>query len=69
MQRIDIEYAGTTYRVGNRDLADLQREISDGIRSGSHWLVVDDGEGQSATALLHLSPGTSIALLPISGES
>ena len=65
MKRIDIEYGGTTYRVGGRDLQDLQQEISDGVRSGSYWLTVDDGEGQKATAVLHLSPGTHIALLPI----
>ena len=64
MKRIDLEYGGTTYRVADRDLPDLQREIADGIRSGSYWLTIDNGEGQKATALLHLSPGTPIALVP-----
>jgi hypothetical protein len=65
MKRIDIEYAGNTYRVGNRDIDDLRREIDAGVRAGGHWLTVDDGEGQRATAYLHLSPGTAIALVPI----
>lgn len=68
MKRIDIEYDGNTYRVGNRDLHDLQEEIAAGIRSGSHWLSVDDGEGQNARAFLHLSAGTAIALLPIADD-
>ena len=68
MKRIDIEYAGNTYRVGNRDIAELKQEITEGMRSGSHWLTVDDGEGQNATAFLHLSPGTAIALLPIADD-
>jgi hypothetical protein len=68
MKRIDIEYAGNNYRVADRDLEELQQEITDGMRTGSYWLTVDDGEGQNATAFLHLSPGTAIALLPIPDE-
>jgi hypothetical protein len=68
MKRIDIEYAGNTYRVADRGLEELQQEIAHGMQSGSYWLTVDDGEGQNATAFLHLSPGTPIALVPIPDE-
>ncbi|MDF2492932.1 MAG: hypothetical protein K0Q58_1510 [Microbacterium sp.] len=68
MKRIDIEYGGQTYCVGDRELEDLQREISEGIRSGDHWLHVNDGEGQRRDAYLHLGPGVSISVVPVPEE-
>lgn len=65
MKRIDIEYGGRTYCVGGRDLADLQREIADGIRAGGHWLHVNDGEGEKRDAYLYLTPGVAIGVVPI----
>lgn len=68
MKRIDIDYGGQLYSIGNRDLTDLQREISDGIRSGDYWLHVNDGEGQRRDAYLHLGPGVAITVIPIPDE-
>lgn len=68
MKRIDIDYGGQLYSIGNRELGDLQREISDGIRSGDYWLHVNDGEGQRRDAFLHLGPGVQITVIPIPDE-
>lgn len=68
MKRIDIEYGGQVYCVGDRDVADLQREISDGIRSGDYWLHVNDGEGMRRDAFLHLGPGVTITVIPVPDE-
>lgn len=65
MKRIDIVYGGEHYSVGGRDLAELRSEIEKGLRSGIHWLEVNDGEGATRTAYLALTPGTPIAVVPI----
>jgi hypothetical protein len=65
MKRIDIRHGGTTYSVRDRDLAELQK-ISAALTSGQpHWLQVNEGEGTPRTALLFLSPGMNLALLPL----
>jgi hypothetical protein len=69
MKRIDVEYGGQIYRTGHHDVAALKAEISDGIRSGSHWLEASDTEGQGHIAFLHLSPGVPIAVVPIPDEA
>jgi hypothetical protein len=68
VKRIDIEYGGQMYRSGQHDLGELQAEIADGVRSGSYWLLVADGEGQGNDAYLHLSAGVPIVLIPIPDE-
>jgi hypothetical protein len=65
MKRIDIHYGGQTYSVGGRELHDLEQEIIDGIASGGHWMLVNDGEGQRLDAHLLLMPGSPIALIPV----
>ena len=65
MKRIDIHYGGQTYSIGNRSLADVEREITDGITSGSHWMLVNDGDGQRRDAHLLLTPGSAIVLIPV----
>jgi len=67
MQRIDIQYGGQLYSVGGRDFAQLRSEIEEGLREGSHWLLVNDGEGSRRDAYLLLTQGTPIALIPIRG--
>ena len=68
MKRIDIDYGGQLYSIGDRDLEELQREISDGIRSGDYWLHVNDGEGARRDAYLHLGPGVPITVIPVPDE-
>lgn len=65
MKRIDIHYGGEVYSVGGRTLEDLKSEIMTGIASGTHWMIVNDGEGRRRDAHLLLSAGTHIALIPI----
>jgi hypothetical protein len=65
MKRIDIHYGGQIYSVGGRELHEVEKEITDGIASGSHWMLVNDGEGQRLDAHLLLMPGSPIALIPI----
>ncbi|MEU1972822.1 hypothetical protein ABZ477_14290 [Microbacterium sp. NPDC019599] len=65
MKRIDIYYGGEHYSVGGRRLDDLQREIESGLRAGVHWLEVNDGEGMRRPALLMLTPGVELAVVPI----
>ena len=65
MTRIDIYYGSEHYSIGGRSFDDLQREIEIGLRSGSHWLEVNDGEGSLRQAFLLLTPGVQVAVVPI----
>lgn len=66
MKRINIRHGGTTYSVRDRDLADLQQEISTALASGQpHWLAVNEGEGTPRSALLLLTAGVELALVPL----
>lgn len=68
MKRIDIYYGGEHYSVGKRRVEDLRTEIEAGLATGTYWLEVNDGEGQMRTALLLLSPGVALALVPVPDE-
>jgi hypothetical protein len=65
MKRIDIFYGGEHYSVGGRELAELQTEIDTAITRGGDWIRVNDGEGQAREAFLYLSPGVSVAIVPV----
>ena len=67
MKRIDIQYGGNMYSVGGRDLTELQRHIADVATApaGGGWMQVNDGEGEERPAYLLLTPGTSIAVIPV----
>ncbi|MGP3534879.1 hypothetical protein ACTU3I_08810 [Microbacterium sp. RD1] len=70
MKRIDVVYDGQVYSVGGRDLADLEREIVEGLTAPTpQWLIVNDGEGDRRPAHLLLHPGIAIAVIPIPAES
>ena len=45
MKRIDIYYGGDHYSVGGRRIEDLRAEIEAGLKAGTYWLEVNDGEG------------------------
>jgi hypothetical protein len=66
MKRINIRYGGTTYSVRDRDLAELQQEISTAVAAGQpYWLTVNEGEGTPRSALLLFTPGVDCALVPL----
>jgi hypothetical protein len=66
MKRISILAAGTRYSVGDRDLSDLQQEIATALKSGEpYWLEVNEGEGTPRPALLLITPGMNLVLVPI----
>ncbi len=68
MKRIDIEYGGRHFSVGNRDVDDILIEIADGVRDGPRWLRVNDGEGLPHEALLLLAPGIPVAVIPVAPD-
>lgn len=68
MKRIDIYYGGSHYSVGGRKVEDLRNEIEVGLTTGTHWLVVNDGEGMKREAQLLLTPGVPLAIVPIPEE-
>jgi hypothetical protein len=68
MKRIDIYYGGEHYSVGGRRVEDLRAEIEAGLDAGTYWLEVNDGEGQMRSALLLLSPGVALAVVPVPDE-
>lgn len=68
MKRIDIYYGGDHFSVGGRRLDDMQREIEEGLVAGVAWLEVNDGEGMRRTALLLLTPGVPLSLVPVPGD-
>lgn len=69
MKRIDIHYGGQIYSIGGREPADLIEEIETGIIADEpRWLVVNDGEGSARPALLLLTRGVAIGVVPIPDE-
>ena len=68
MKRIDIIYGGQPYSVGGRELAEIRNDVEEAIRSGGGWLKVNDGEGERRDAYLYITPGTTVALIPIPDE-
>ncbi|SIT70289.1 hypothetical protein [Microbacterium sp. RU33B] len=68
MKRIDIEYGGTHFSVGGRELDDVLAEIAEGMRAGGAWMRVNDGEATRREALLMITPGVPIAVVPFPDE-
>ena len=68
MKRIDIFYGGEHYSVGGRRLEDLRAEIESGLAAGLLWLEVNDGEGLMRPALLLVTPGVPLAIVPVPDE-
>ena len=69
MKRIDIAYGGDHYSVGGRSLTELQDEILTGLAQGTHWLQVNDGEGEPRPSYLLISAGGPLALIPIPDDA
>jgi len=67
MKRIDLHYAGHSYSLGGRELADVQAEIA-AYRTGGGWLLVNDGEGARRDAYLWIDGAVPVALVPIPDE-
>lgn len=69
MKRINLLYGGQPYSVGGRDLDDLLAEITSGISSDEpRWLSVNVGEGRPREALLSLTRGVDITVIPVPDE-
>ncbi|RFA08566.1 hypothetical protein B7R54_04500 [Subtercola boreus] len=68
MKRLNIIYGGESYSVGDRDLDDVLAEIAAGLAAAEpRWLSVNYGEGVPRKALLLLSQGVDIAVIPVPG--
>lgn len=66
MKRINLLYGGQPYSVGDADLDALLAEIAAGITSAEpRWLRVNHGEGSKREALLLLTAGVDIAVIPV----
>ena len=64
MNRIQVNYGGRDYVIGNRSLDDVQSEIAAGIASGeAAWLEVNYGAGKPTSCHLLLTPGVAISLV------
>lgn len=68
MKRVDILYNGQLFSVGGSDPDAIVERIEAAVRAGSGWLQVNDGEGERREALLLVTPGTPIAVIPIPGD-
>lgn len=69
MKRIDIHYGGQVYSIGGQSIAELQDAIARALASDDSWIRVNDGEGHRRDALLHITAGVPIALIPIPEEA
>ena len=66
MKRIEVIYGGVKYTIPNRELADVQTEITDAIAGGSlHWLDANSGEGILEPAHLLIGAGIPIAVVDV----
>lgn len=66
MKRIDVEYGGEHYSIGDRDIDDVKREIAEAVATGSvQWLDVNSGEGLPRPASLAIHAGVTIALVSV----
>jgi len=66
VKRINVRYGAENYSIGGRELADVQREIAEGLAKNKvYWLRVNEGSVREQAASLAISIGTPIALTPI----
>ena len=66
MKRIEVIYGGVKYTIPNRDIADVQKEITDAIAGNSlHWLEANSGEGILEPAHLLISAGIPVAVVDV----
>jgi hypothetical protein len=63
---VEVIYAGQTFTIPRRSLADVQSEIDTILLSGvPGWIQVYDGHGARVPTHLLLGPGVPIALAEI----
>jgi hypothetical protein len=65
VKRIDILYGGVRYSLGNRELEDVQRELAANVAAGLGWFTVNYGDGGRTDAILMITPGVDLTLIPI----
>ena len=69
LKRIEVHYGGDEYTISNRELSEVQAEIEAITASGqTGWLRVNYGQGSVQLALLAITAGTPIALMPEPSE-
>ena len=63
---MEIRYGGQIYSVGDRTVGEVMDEVGRIVASGtSGWLRVSNGSGSLREALLLVSPGVPLALMPV----
>jgi hypothetical protein len=66
VKRLEIIYGGVKYTIPNRELADVQKEITDAIAGNAlHWLEANSGEGILEPAHLLIAAGVPIAVVDV----
>ena len=66
MKRIEVVYGGVKYTIPNRDLADVQKEITDAVAGKTlHWLEANSGEGIVEPAHLLIAAGVPIVVVDV----
>lgn len=66
MTRIDINYGGKHYSLGDREFADVMLEVESIIESGRPgWLLVNQGSGSLRAAHLLITAGVPFVLVPV----
>ena len=65
VNRIDINYGGRHYTVGNRSVEDVQDEVQRILATGTPgWLTVNYGAGSLREARLLITIGVPLSLAP-----
>jgi hypothetical protein len=66
VKRLEVLYGGGKYTIPHRQLADVRKEITDAIVSGTpHWLEANSGEGILESAYLLITPGVPVAVVDV----
>jgi hypothetical protein len=66
VKRLEVLYGGGKYTIPNRELADVQKEITDAMASGApHWLEANSGEGIVEPAYLLITTGIPVAVVDV----
>ena len=64
MRRLDIIYNGSPYTVSNRTVQEFQADVDAALASPSpQWLTVNHGEGRLNSALILITPFTSLTII------
>lgn len=69
MRRLDILYNGAPYTVSNRTAEQFQADVEAALTSSTpQWLTVNHGEGRANSALILITPFSSLTILTNDAE-